>query len=65
MKKILLTIALLAMAGSVHAEIQTITLHSYKHWTVEYSFDESDGWNNCSMQVRNDGLSLRVRTHNQ
>ncbi|WP_171207842.1 MULTISPECIES: hypothetical protein [unclassified Ruegeria] len=60
MKKFLTTTALLALAGAAHAEIQTITLHSYKHWTVVYNFDENDGWNNCAMQVKGDGLSLSL-----
>lgn len=60
MKKLLSTIAMLAMAGSAYAEIQTINLHSYKHWTVDYSYDESDGYNTCVMEVMSDNLGLSI-----
>ena len=48
-------------AGAAQSEIQSIQIHSYKHWTVDYLYsDEGDGWNACSMSVFGDDIGLSV-----
>ena len=55
------------LAGTASAEIQSVRLHTYKHWTVDYRYSTAGtGWNTCSMTVsgKDLGFSLHVDGNN-
>ncbi|TCL08961.1 hypothetical protein BXY66_1002 [Shimia isoporae] len=61
MKLIVLLFAAIWAPSVLVAELKSIQLHSYKHWSVDYVFsDEGEGWNACVMEVRGDGIALSL-----
>ncbi len=64
MRLVLGILGLVSWAGASLAEIQSIPVHSYKHWNVEYLYsDDGDRWNACVMQVEGDGIALSVNVY--
>jgi hypothetical protein len=64
MRDLILATVLWTVAGEAVADVQSVQLHSYKHWTVEYAYsDEGDGWNACTMQNGDGRLSLSLNVN--
>ncbi len=62
-KIILWAIAFIMVTDNASAKLQSVRLHTYKHWNVDYIYsDAGDGWNTCSMSVfgKDLGLSLNI-----